>query len=91
MSAQNKPQPKTNPEKIASKSDFVFGKENYVMMLIGLCVIAIGFALMAGGKSEDPGVFNPEIFNARRIIVAPIVVLAGFVIEVFAIFRKTKD
>lgn len=84
--------PKTvSKEKQIVKSDFVFGKENYILMIAGLLVIAVGFMLMSGGKSEDPNVFNPEIFSSRRIIVAPMVVLVGFVIEVFAIFRSPKN
>jgi len=51
----------------------------------------VGFILMAGGGSEDPNVFNEEIFSTRRITIAPIVVLIGFVIEIFAIMRKPKD
>jgi hypothetical protein len=69
----------------------IFSKENYVWMIAGLVVIAIGMFLMAGGKSEDPSKFNAEtVYDPIRITVAPIVILAGLVIEVFAIFRKPK-
>ncbi|PZW43846.1 MULTISPECIES: DUF3098 domain-containing protein [Mesonia] len=64
---------------------FIFEKKNYVMMAIGLGVIALGFILMAGGGSDDPEVFNPEIFSWRRIRLAPMLVLLGFGIEVYAI------
>ena len=74
-----------------STIDFPFGRENYVLMLIGIVVIFIGLALMAGGGSDDPAVWNPEIFSARRITVAPIVVMIGFVIEVVAIVKKSKE
>ncbi len=67
------------------KGDFVFGKKNYIMMGIGLAVIALGFILMAGGGSDDPNVFNPEIYSFRRIRLAPTLVLLGFGIEVYAI------
>ena len=67
------------------KPDFVFGKKNYIVMAIGIAVIAFGFILMAGGGSDDPNVFNPEIYNFRRIRLAPMVVLIGFGIEVYAI------
>ncbi|WP_299897797.1 DUF3098 domain-containing protein [uncultured Aquimarina sp.] len=67
------------------KPDFVFGKKNYVVMAIGIAVIALGFILMAGGGSDDPNVFNPEIYNFRRIRLAPMIVLTGFGIEVYAI------
>ena len=71
--------------------DFPFGKENYTLMLIGMAVIFIGFALMSGGGSDDPAVWDPSIFSARRITVAPILVIAGFIIEVFAITKKSKE
>lgn len=60
-------------------------------MIIGLAVIALGFILMAGGGSDDPNVFNPEIFSWRRIRLAPTVVLIGFAIEVYAILLKPKS
>ena len=70
----------------------LFGKENYLMMLAGLIVLAIGFFLMAGGKSTDPKVFNDdEVYSTTRITIAPILIIAGFVIEVFAIMRKPKE
>ncbi len=65
--------------------NFVFGKKNYTFMFIGLAIIAVGFILMAGGGSEDPNVFNPDIYNFRRIRLAPALVLLGFGIEVYAI------
>lgn len=65
--------------------NFVFGKKNYIVMAIGIAVIALGFILMAGGGSDDPNVFNPEIYNFRRIRLAPTIVLIGFGIEVYAI------
>jgi len=70
----------------------LFGKENYMMMLGGLVIMAIGFFLMAGGKSADPKVFNDnEVYSTTRITIAPLLIIAGFVIEVFAIMRKPKE
>lgn len=71
--------------------NFVFEKKNYKFMLIGLAVIALGFILMAGGGSDDPEVFNPEIYNWRRIRLAPTLILIGFAIEVYAILLKPSD
>jgi hypothetical protein len=69
----------------------LFGKENYRWMLIGIVLVALGLILMGGGKSKDPNVFNPkEVYSFTRITVAPILILAGFVVEIFAIFRKDK-
>jgi hypothetical protein len=70
---------------------FIFEKENYKFMIIGLAVIAVGFILMAGGGSDDPNVFNPDIFSWRRIRLAPTVILIGFAIEVYAILLKPKS
>jgi len=68
-----------------AKNDFVFGKKNYKFMFIGLVFIALGFILMSGGGSDDPNVFNPEIFNFRRIRLAPTLILIGFGIQIYAI------
>jgi hypothetical protein len=69
----------------------LFGKENYIWIAGGLAVIALGLILMAGGKSDDPNVFNPkEVYSFTRITVAPILILLGLAMEVFAIFRKPK-
>lgn len=70
--------------------NFVFEKKNYVVMGIGLAVIALGFILMAGGGSDDPNVFNPEIYSFRRIRLAPALVLLGFAIEVYAILLNPR-
>ncbi len=82
-------------QKDSSKKDldnFALPKENYTYLLIGFIIIIIGFALMIGGRSEDPNVFNgSEIFSFRRITLAPIVVLAGFIFEMWAIMRKSSD
>lgn len=67
-----------------------FGKMNYIIVLIGLALIALGFILMIGGGSSDPDVFNEQMFNFRRLTLAPILVLAGFVVEIVAIFWKGK-
>ena len=70
----------------------LFGKENYRWMLIGLIVMGLGFVCMAGGKSQDPNVFDPkQVYSFTRITLAPILILGGFVLEIFAIFRKDKS
>ena len=74
-----------------SKKEFIFSKANYKLMLIGFVVIALGFILMVGGGSDDPDVFNPEIFNFRRIRLAPVLVLIGFGIEIAAILRSFNN
>jgi len=74
-----------------TNSTSIFSKENYTWMLAGAIVMAIGMFLLAGGKSTDPNVFDAkEVYSPVRITVAPIVILAGLVIEIFAIFRKPK-
>jgi hypothetical protein len=75
------------------KSDgFALGKENYKLLLIGFIIIIIGFVLMIGGKADDPNVFNKdEIFSFRRITLAPVIVLAGFIFEIWAIMKKPRE
>ncbi len=79
---------KKNNEQI--KSEFLFGKKNYVVMLIGLAFIGLGFILMAGGGSDNPEIFNPEIYNFRRIRLAPTLVIIGLGIQIYAIMAKPK-
>ena len=74
----------------AAKSQLVFTKKNYKFMLIGIAVIVLGFILMAGGGSDDPTIFNPEIYSWRRIRLAPALVLIGFGIEVYAILLNPE-
>ncbi|WP_163716152.1 DUF3098 domain-containing protein [Mangrovibacterium lignilyticum] len=73
-----------------ASAQFAIGKENYRLLLIGFAIIVIGFILMVGGKSEDPAVYNPDIFSFRRITLAPVVVLFGFLFEIYAIMKKPK-
>jgi len=68
-----------------------FGKQNYIIVLIGIALIALGFILMIGGGSTDPDVFNEKMFNFQRLTLAPILVLAGFVVEIVAIFWKKNN
>lgn len=77
-------------KKQENKGTFLFGKRNYMIMLIGLVFIAVGFILMAGGGSDDPAVFNEEIYNFRRIRLAPTLVLLGLAIEIYAIMAKSS-
>lgn len=72
------------------KQEFLFEKVNYKILLIGIAVIALGFILMSGGGSDDPKVFNEEIFNFRRIRLAPTMVLIGFGITIYSILKNPK-
>ena len=75
-----------------AKKKLLFGKRNYKFMLIGILFIAVGFILMSGGGSDDPNIFNPEIYNWRRIRLAPTLILIGFAIEIYAILlNPNKD
>ncbi len=74
------------------KSEFALGKENYILLAIGFAIIILGFIVMTGGKSPDPLVFNENvIYGFRRITLAPMIVLAGFVFEIYAIMKKPKQ
>lgn len=75
----------------ASSTPSMFTKDNYLWMLAGVVVIAIGMFLMSGGGSDDPNVFNAkEVYSTGRITIAPILILLGLVIEIYAIFKKPK-
>lgn len=86
-----------NIETAPPKNTFYFGKTNYRWMLIGLVLIVLGFILMMGSGANttpegkfDPNYWNEDIFSIRRIRIAPLLVIAGFVVEVFAILKRTK-
>ena len=67
-----------------------FGKVNYILMAAGIVLLAIGYLLLAGGGSDDPNVFNPALFDSRRLVWAPILIVLGFVVEIVAIMYKKK-
>jgi hypothetical protein len=72
------------------KQEFLFDGINYKILLIGIAVIALGFILMSGGGSDNPNVFNEDVFSFRRIRLAPTTVLIGFGITIYSIFKKSK-
>ena len=72
------------------KTTFLFERKNYAIMIAGIALIVLGLALMTGGGSEDPSVYNSELFSARRIIVAPFLIVLGLALEVWAIMHKPK-
>ncbi|MDR1436768.1 MAG: DUF3098 domain-containing protein [Candidatus Symbiothrix sp.] len=73
------------------KKQFAFGKENFILLAISVIIIIIGFLLMSGGKTTEETGFNPAIFSSRRIEIAPVVTMAGFILVVYAILKKPKD
>ena len=82
---------KTTFSQLGEKATFAFGKDNYKMMLIGIAVIAIGMILMIGGSSDDPNKFSEDIFDFRRLTLAPILIIAGYVVVLLAILKKPKS
>lgn len=86
------PAPQTHATAPASRNAGIFSKENYMWMLAGLAVIALGMLLMSGGKSDNPNVFDQkEVYSTTRITIAPILIVIGLALEVFAIFRTPKS
>lgn len=82
--------PKKNiPEE--KKLEFALSRENYILLIIGFAIIILGFLLMIGGKAKSPDEFNEAVFSFRRITLAPIVVLLGFIFEIYAIMKKPKE
>ena len=82
---------KKSVKNVSSDVEFAIGRENFKYIAIGVGILVIGFLLMIGGFSEDPNVFNPEIFSFRRITLAPIVVVSGFMFIIWAIMKKPKE
>ena len=72
------------------KRNFAFDKTNFILLAVGMVVVIVGFVLM-GGSASDETMYNPDIFSARRIKVAPIVCLVGFLSMIYAVVRKPKD
>ena len=72
------------------KSDFVFGKFNYITMVVGIVFLLVGYILLSGGGSDDPNVFNEAMFDKRRLVAAPLLIVLGFIIEITAIMLSPK-
>jgi uncharacterized membrane protein len=73
------------------KNQFAFGKENFIFLAISVLIIVIGFILMSGGKTTEETGFDTRIFDTRRIVIAPIVTMIGFIMVIYAIFKKPKE
>jgi hypothetical protein len=71
--------------------EFAFSSTNYKLMGIGIVLLIIGFVLLAGGGSDDPNVFSYDIFDARRLVIAPLFMLSGFMLEIYAIMHRKKE
>ena len=84
----NKP---VNKENNGDLFELSFNKINYILMAVGIVLLAVGYILLSGGGSDDPNVFNYEMFNARRLNVAPILIILGFVTEIVAIMYKKGE
>ena len=87
MAKQNN---KPAPEVVEEQKKLPFAKTNYILVIAGVLLVALGMILMIGGGSSDPDVFNEKMFSFQRITLAPILILAGFVMEIVAIFWKKK-
>ncbi|MBR1627220.1 MAG: DUF3098 domain-containing protein [Bacteroidales bacterium] len=73
------------------KFQFAFTKENYIWMAIGVVLLFLGYILLIGGGSKDPDTFNYALFNTRRLVISPILIILGLVVEVYAIMKKGKQ
>lgn len=80
-----------NTDSNEKQFSFVFGKTNYIIMIVGVVLLLLGYILLAGGGSDDPNVFNPEMFNGRRLYAAPIFIILGLVTEIVAIMYRPKN
>ena len=77
-------------DKKETEKTFVFNRENYILLLSGLALIAVGMLLLVGGGSDDPDIFSYELFSFTRLTMAPLLILAGLVVEIFAIMKRPK-
>jgi hypothetical protein len=78
------------PVDVKKNIEMPFGKQNYILLITGVVLIFIGFLLMIGGGSKDPNVFSPALFDFQRLTLSPMLILAGFIVEIVAIMRKPK-
>jgi len=85
----NKQKPNENTE-LSPNQQPLFRTINYILMGVGVLFLALGFILLSGGGSDDPEVFNPAIFDTRRLVVAPILLLIGLIVEIVAIMYRAK-
>lgn len=74
-----------------NETSFAFGKMNYILLIAGVVILLIGYICLAGGGSDNPEVFSDKLFDARRLVVAPILIVGGLVVEIFAIMIRPKD
>lgn len=84
------PQSKNTISESQSSFDFAFGTKNYILLLVGIVLLGVGYLLLSGGGSDDPNVFNYEMFNTRRLVVAPLLIVSGLVVEICAILLRPK-
>lgn len=92
ITVKDKPATATAAKQQTGTTPFIFDQTNYMIMIAGVVVILIGFALMSGGATSDPTVFpKEELYSFKRITLAPIVVMLGFAIEIFAILKRPKE
>ncbi len=92
MAAKNETARKTSSKSKLQVVDHapLFGKTNYLLMIAGAVIIGLGMVLMSGGKNPDPKIFDPkEVYSTTRITIAPLLIVLGLVVEVYAIFRRS--
>lgn len=87
-----KPQPAAAIKKPVTIAPVLFTKDNYLWMIIGGVIVLLGMLLMSGGKNQDPNTFDPKVvYSVTRVTIAPILIIGGLMVEIYAIFRKPKQ
>ncbi len=71
--------------------EFAVSKKNFLYIIVGFLIVVLGYALMVGGGSDDPNVFNYKMFNAQRIIIAPLLIIGGFIVQIIFILKRPKN
>ena len=82
--------PNTAEQTASNTQEFAFGTTNYILLAVGIVLLGLGYVLLSGGGSDDPNVFNPAMFDKRRLVVAPLLIVIGLVVEICAIMFRSK-
>ena len=73
------------------ETSFAFGIKNYILLIAGVVILFLGYICLSGGGSDDPAVFNDSLFDTRRLVIAPLLIVSGLIVEIFAIMIRPHD
>lgn len=91
QSSTGSKRPNAADQTTTNMQEFAFGTINYILLAVGIVLLGLGYVLLSGGGSDDPNVFNPAMFDNRRLVVAPLLIVIGLVVEICAIMFRSKE